>query len=74
MLVLDEPTANLDSRTVEVLATVLRDRITNFVEQVFLITHDSSLENAVSGYLYRLEREKEKDGFTKVSLITGPES
>jgi len=74
MLVLDEPTANLDSRTVEVLANVLRDRITNFVEQVFLITHDSSLENAVSGYLYRLEREKEKDGFTKVSLITGPES
>jgi exonuclease SbcC len=74
MLVLDEPTANLDSRTVEVLANVLRDRITNFVEQVFLITHDSSLENAVSGYLYRLEREKERDGFTKVSLITGPES
>jgi len=74
MLVLDEPTANLDSRTVEVLANVLRDRITNFVEQVFLITHDSSLENAVSGYLYRLEREKERDGFTKVSLVTGPES
>jgi exonuclease SbcC len=74
MLVLDEPTANLDSRTVEVLANVLRDRITNFVEQVFLITHDSALENAVSGYLYRFEREKERDGFTKVSLITGPES
>ena len=36
MLVLDEPTANLDARTVEVLANVLRDRITNFVEQVFL--------------------------------------
>jgi len=74
MLVLDEPTANLDSSAIDVLATTLRERITNFVDQVFLITHDPSLENAVSGYLYRLEREKEKDGFTKVNLVTGPES
>jgi exonuclease SbcC len=74
MLVLDEPTHNLDSKSVEELANVLREKITKFVEQVFLITHDPSLENAVSGYLYRLEREKAKDGFTKVSLISGPES
>jgi len=74
MLVLDEPTANLDAKSIEELANVLRDKITKFVEQVFLITHDPSLENAVSGYLYRLEREKAKDGFTKVSLISGPES
>ncbi len=74
MLVLDEPTHNLDAKSVEELANVLREKITSFVEQVFLITHDPSLENAVSGYLYRLEREKEKDGFTKVSLISGPES
>lgn len=73
-LVLDEPTHNLDSRAIDVLANILRERITNFVDQVFLITHDPSLENAVSGYLYRLEREKEKDGFTKVNLVTGPES
>jgi len=72
-LVLDEPTHNLDSKSVEELANVLRDRMINFVDQVFLITHDPSLETAVSGYLYRLEREKEKDGFTKVSLIAGPE-
>jgi DNA repair exonuclease SbcCD ATPase subunit len=74
MLVLDEPTANLDAKSIEELANVLREKITKFVEQVFLITHDPSLENAVSGYLYRLEREKAKDGFTKVSLISGPES
>jgi len=74
MIVLDEPTHNLDSRAVEELANVLRDRITNLVEQVFLITHDPNLETAVSGYLYRLEREKERDGFTKVTLVAGPES
>ncbi|MEM7821042.1 MAG: SMC family ATPase, partial [Candidatus Aenigmatarchaeota archaeon] len=39
-LVLDEPTHNLDAKAVDDLATVLRDRIGEFVEQVFLITHD----------------------------------
>ena len=72
MLVLDEPTANLDSRTVEVLANVLREKITKFVEQVFLITHSMEMENAVSGYLYRLERDKATDGTTKVTMITSP--
>lgn len=73
-LVLDEPTHNLDAKAVDVLATVLRERINEFVEQVFLITHDPSLESAVSGYLYRLEREKGRDDFTRVVCITGPES
>jgi exonuclease SbcC len=73
-LVLDEPTHNLDSKAVDLLANVLRDRISTFVDQIFLITHDPSLEPAVSGYLYRLERDKQTDGFTKVSMISGPES
>jgi exonuclease SbcC len=73
-LVLDEPTHNLDSKAVDLLANVLRDRISTFVDQIFLITHDPSLEAAVSGYLYRLEREKEKDGFTKVLMVSGPEN
>jgi DNA repair exonuclease SbcCD ATPase subunit len=65
-LVLDEPTANLDTKAIEDLAETLRERIGDFVEQVFLITHDEKLEDAVSGSLYKLEREKEKDGSTKV--------
>jgi exonuclease SbcC len=72
-LVLDEPTHNLDSKAVEVLAETLRERASNLVDQIFLITHDQNLESAVSGYLYRLEREKEKDGFTKVIPISGPQ-
>ncbi len=72
-LVLDEPTHNLDSRAVEDLANVLRDKVSEFVDQIFLITHDPNLETAVSGYLYRLERDKEKDGFSKVVKIAGPE-
>jgi exonuclease SbcC len=72
-LVLDEPTHNLDARAVEELAAVLRDRVSVLVDQIFLITHDPSLETAVSGFLYRVDREKEKDGYTKVNLIAGPE-
>lgn len=68
-MVLDEPTHNLDSNAVEELGNVLRDKVTNIVEQIFLITHDPALESAVSGYLYRLERDKGKDGYTKISKI-----
>jgi exonuclease SbcC len=71
-LVLDEPTHNLDRNAVEELGTILRENISNFVDQVFLITHDPSLEEAVSGYLYRFERQKEKDEPTKVTLASGP--
>jgi exonuclease SbcC len=73
-LVLDEPTANLDARAMEDLATVLRERITEFVDQVFLITHEPAMESAVSGYLYKLERDKENNGVTKAVLVSGPEN
>ena len=66
MLILDEPTANLDSRAVGELATTLRERINEFIDQTFLITHQNELEDAVTGNAYRIEREKSKDGVTKV--------
>ncbi len=72
-LVLDEPTHNLDAKAVEDLSTVLRERITEFVDQVFLITHDPALESAVTGYLYKLERDKAKDGPTIITKIAGPD-
>jgi len=66
MLVLDEPTANLDGNAIKELAATLRGRINEFIGQTFLITHQAELENAVTGSLYKLERNKEKDGITKV--------
>jgi len=65
-LVLDEPTHNLDTKAVEDLAETLRERITDIVDQVFLITHEELLESAITGNLYRLERDKSKDEATKV--------
>lgn len=69
-LILDEPTHNLDTKAVEDLAETLKTRVGEFVEQVFLITHDKTLENAVTGELYRLFRDKERDGVTKIERAT----
>ncbi|MCD6367630.1 MAG: hypothetical protein J7L45_00935, partial [Candidatus Aenigmarchaeota archaeon] len=71
-LVLDEPTHNLDDQGKEYLSDVLREKIGEFIDQVFLITHDDKLENAVTGYLYKLERKKEKNEPTRVVMISSP--
>ncbi len=69
-LILDEPTINLDSKAIEDLAETLRNRIGEFVSQVFLITHDKTLENASTGELYRLQRDKGTDGTTILEKAT----
>jgi exonuclease SbcC len=69
LLVLDEPTANLDANSVKVLSNTLREGISEFIDQCFIITHDDAFEEAVTGLAYRLERDKEKDGVTKVVQI-----
>ena len=69
ILILDEPTHNLDSRGIRELGNVLRERIGDYVSQVFLITHDENLEHAVSGSLYRLDRDKGKNEATKLTLV-----
>jgi exonuclease SbcC len=69
MLILDEPTANLDSRAIKELAKTLRERVGDFIDQTFLITHQTELEDAVTGSAYRLKRDKEKDEVTKILSI-----
>lgn len=68
-LILDEPTHNLDIKAREELARVLRERIIEFIDQVFLITHDPILEDAVSGMLYRIERDKKKNDVARVIRV-----
>jgi DNA repair protein SbcC/Rad50 len=69
MMVLDEPTANLDSNSVKLLAETLRENIADIVEQGFIVTHDETFEEAVTGTAYRLERDKQNDGVTKAIQI-----
>lgn len=69
LLILDEPTANLDSQAIRVLSTTLRENIQELVDQCFIITHQPEMEEAVTGSAYRLERDKANDGYTKVILL-----
>jgi len=68
MLILDEPTHNLDSNAVEKLSEMLRTEIPTLVEQTFVITHDKQLENAASSNLYLLDRNKDNDEPTKIEI------
>jgi exonuclease SbcC len=69
-LVLDEPTHNLDRNAIIELSKILRDELPQIVEQIFIITHEPELEKAASGFLYRLERNKEEDEPTRVNAET----
>jgi DNA repair exonuclease SbcCD ATPase subunit len=69
LLILDEPTHNLDSRGVEELSNALRDRVSDLVDQVLVITHDERLEKAVTGACYRLNRNKRLDEPSKVTSM-----
>jgi len=66
LLILDEPTVNLDTKAISELATTLRERIGDFINQTFLITHTPELEDAVNGMAYKLERDKSIDSPTKI--------
>jgi len=66
ILVLDEPTHNLDRRAIEDFSRTLKERINELVDQVFIITHTPEIEDAITGYAYRLERDKSKDEPTRV--------
>ncbi|NIP40590.1 MAG: AAA family ATPase [Candidatus Aenigmarchaeota archaeon] len=65
-LILDEPTHNLDVNAIEHFGGVLRDRMENIIDQVFLITHEERLSDYITGSIYKLERDKKMDGITKI--------
>ena len=66
LLILDEPTHNLDEKSVQSLATILEKELPDLVEQVFIVTHDSKLLETVNSSKFIINRDKENDG---VSLI-----
>jgi len=70
MLVLDEPTVNLDANSVKVLADTLKEGIAEFIDQCFIITHEEALEEAITGNLYRLERDKARDETTRIVPVS----
>ncbi|MEK6902482.1 MAG: hypothetical protein AABX02_02760, partial [archaeon] len=68
-IILDEPTHNLDVKSVHTLSTMLRERLPGLVDQVFVITHSPEIEKAATGSLYVLQRDKNNDGVTMPQSI-----
>ncbi len=65
-LILDEPTHNLDSEAVELLSSALQFKVPQVVRQTFVITHDEAFMGSDFASSYRLSREKDRNGETKV--------
>ena len=62
LLILDEPTHNLDSKTITMLSSILDKELPELVEQIFIITHDQKLLETTNAAKYIIERDKENDG------------
>lgn len=60
-IILDEPTHNMDRNSIELMAKVFREKISQMVEQVFIITHDEALKQAATSKLILLERDKQNN-------------
>lgn len=64
LLVLDEPTHNLDREAVDMLVHTLQYNLPEIVKQSFIITHDERLMSSEFARTYRLSRNKERNGAT----------
>jgi len=46
ILILDEPTHNLDDKAINTLVEVIQNRLSGFLDQLFIVTHDEKLAEA----------------------------
>jgi exonuclease SbcC len=65
-IILDEPTHNIDQQGLSKFVKAINDVLPRLVEQVFIITHDEMLKQAVNARIYVLSRNKEEGGGTVV--------
>lgn len=66
LLILDEPTHNLDEKTVKTFGEMVEVQLSGLIDQIFIITHDSKLLEVSNATKYIIERDKGNDG---VSII-----
>ncbi|MDE1855216.1 MAG: AAA family ATPase [Candidatus Micrarchaeota archaeon] len=65
-IILDEPTHNIDQQGLSKFVKAINEVLPRLVEQVFIITHDEMLKQAVNARIYVLSRNKEESGGTLV--------
>ncbi len=70
ILVLDEPTHNLDSNTIDNLTEIFRTKIIDLLDQVIIVTHDERLVQAGTGRLYEFIRKAGKKEPTEIRQLT----
>jgi len=68
-LVLDEPTHNLDTEAVELMATMLEEKVPTILNQTFVITHDQTLLARDYDRIYLFKRDKINGKSTVVERI-----
>jgi len=66
LLILDEPTHNLDDNTISLLSNILEKDLPELVEQILIVTHDQKLLETANASRFVIERDKDNDG---VSVI-----
>ncbi len=69
VIILDEPTHNLDCKAVEELGRTLREKAIEVLKQVILITHDELLAETAAEHLYKFERGEGKKDITRVIRV-----
>ncbi len=57
LLILDEPTHNLDQTAISKLTEVIQNKLSEFIDQVFIVTHDEKLAEA-SDNLIKIEKSE----------------
>ncbi len=69
-IVLDEPTHNLDSQAVNLLARALHDTLPSIVRQTFVVTHDEALKEGASGSIHVFQRDKDSASPSVVETLS----
>jgi exonuclease SbcC len=67
LIVLDEPTHNLDKLTVLKLSELFNNYLPQFIDQIFVITHDNTLEENAQNVFY-IQRNKEEDSPSEIRI------
>lgn len=67
LIILDEPTHNLDKKTVLALSELFTNYLPKFLDQIFVITHDPDLKQYAKN-VYHIERDKETDSASEIFI------
>jgi exonuclease SbcC len=66
LLILDEPTHNLDEKSISLLSDILEKELPDFVDQIFVVTHDPRLLDIKFANKYIVDRDKDNDGVSEI--------